>query len=71
VTDCRAHAFNLIGSDGRPYATATDQDTSFHDSVCDGASKRDSKVAIVIVPVILQIAEVHNLVIFCFISYPP
>ena len=62
MTDCRAHPFNLIGSNGRPYATATEQDTAFHDSSCDGACKRNGKVRIVVVPVVPQIAEVHNLV---------
>jgi hypothetical protein len=62
VTDCRAHSFNLIGSNGRPYATATEQDTAFDDSRCDGAGKRNGKVWIVVVPFVQQIAEVDNLV---------
>jgi len=59
VTDSCAHPFNFIGGDGRPYATATEQDASFHDTICDSASKRDSKIGVVVMPVVVQIAEVH------------
>ena len=65
VTDCRAHPFNLIGSNGRPYATATEQHTAFDDARCDGAGKGNGKVWIIVVPVVGHIAEVDNLVANC------
>ena len=62
MTDCRAHPFNLIGSNGRPYTAAAEQDTAFDDSCCDGAGKLNGEVWIVVVAVVEQLAELDNLV---------
>jgi hypothetical protein len=65
VTDSRSHPFNPVGGDGGSYATATEQDPTSDKSRRHGAGQRKRKVWIVVVSVILQIAEVHNLVAFC------
>src|SRR5215469_2476508 len=62
---CCPHSINLIGRDGRPDTAAAQQDTAIHDSLCDGASQRHGKIWVVVVPVVLQVAEVHNLVASC------
>src|SRR5208337_1895081 len=70
VTDCRAHAINFVGSNGRPYAAAAEQDTAFHDSSGYGACQRNGKVRIIIVSVIPRVAELHHLVASCAEQLP-
>src|SRR5215472_3604289 len=64
MTDCRADPLDLVGSDGCAYAASAQKDAALHEAPCHGVCKRNSKIWIIIVAVILIVAEVNDVVPF-------